>query len=201
MRTVEGKDKRIFTNVVLKRVSQKTWGVLNRIYHQLLTSCYCCWNACKFKLLTIVTYMFAQSLPQTLRPCYQPHLAGLTFVQSTRLQSILIFSCKVGFQRVNISLAWPSSRPLTSGVPESKMSLALCTSRSRLLSCSAARLLSLRVACSEGHRQSWRFYSSKMSRLEEKRSRALLGGGQRRLDKQHKSVWQLCIASIVCLWG
>ena len=71
--------------------------------------------------------------------------------------------------------------------------MSLCRSTSRLLSCGGARLLSLRAACSERYRQTWRFYSSKVSRLEEKRSRALLAGGQRRLDKQHKSVRHICV--------
>jgi len=82
-----------------------TWGVLNRIYPQRITCYYCCWNARRYKLLTIVTHLFAQSLPRTPRPCDKPHPIGLTLDQSTQLQSNWQFSiCKVGFQRVNISL-------------------------------------------------------------------------------------------------
>ena len=52
----------------------------------------------------------------------------------------------------------------------------------------AACSLPLRSTSREGPAQSWRFYSAKKATLEEKRARALLGGGQKRIDKQHANV-------------
>lgn len=59
----------------------------------------------------------------------------------------------------------------------------------RMFPRNAARVLSLRTACTEGSR---RFYSANAAQLEEKHSKALLGGGQQRIDKQHASVsWRV----------
>ena len=55
----------------------------------------------------------------------------------------------------------------------------------------AARLALRHPASAAVRSQTWRFYSPKGSQLpvvEEKRRRAMQGGGEKRLAKQHKSV-------------
>lgn len=57
----------------------------------------------------------------------------------------------------------------------------------RLIANASLRPPSRGVAAS----QTWRFYSPKGSQLpvvEEKRRRAVLGGGEKRVEKQHRSV-------------
>lgn len=51
----------------------------------------------------------------------------------------------------------------------------------------AARSLPLRSTSREGPLRPWRLYSAQSAMLEEKRARALVGGGQQRVDKQHKN--------------
>ena len=63
----------------------------------------------------------------------------------------------------------------------------------------AARSLPLRSTSREGPLRPWRLYSAQSAMLEEKRARALVGGGQQRVDKQHKNVRKE--AMLIEHWG